>query len=67
MNGIMWWFNFCPSIVCSWWVQHARLDADNLWIGMSENELFAISCLDRRNYIGNSDNNPKDRTSNKKL
>ena len=45
MNGIMWWFNFAPlSFVLG---GYNMLDwmLDKSWIGMSENELFAISCL----------------------
>ena len=45
MNGVVWWFNVAPlSFVFG---GYAMLDwmLDNSWIGIAENELFAVSCL----------------------
>ena len=45
MNGVVWWFNVAPlSFVFG---GYAMLDwmLDNSWIGITENELFAVSCL----------------------
>ena len=44
-NGIVWWFNVAPlSFVLG---GYAMVDwmLDNSWIGINDNELFAVSCL----------------------